>query len=253
MAVPFLKEIGLVLFVAFCILMFVGSMLLVRRAAKQNKDLKNLKVYNVSMAIFVLFLAIAYAIRIYFMFFIPNTDAEFIELNTSTERSAAGLPSFVAGNRVGLIQVLWQWHMGLIFTGIGFLMFATEYLMFKKTHYLLTVIAFVTAPLILIFPYDLAHKVYFVMYIAPVLWLLVYIMVAKNTAGSLRKNAVMLIVGVLIFILGVFLNSDTVRGWLFGESGLQNIDLSAIFSVWISPVVLIIGLTVTIMAIYNKF
>ncbi len=252
MAVPLLKELGIALFGVFIAILFAGAILFFVKASK-NKDMKNHRVYNTSMALFVLFIAISYIIRVYFMFFIARTDQEFIDQMTATERSVEALPLYNDG-RIELLQVLWQWHMAFIFIGIGFLTFGTEYLMYRKTKFLLTILAFATMPLILIFPYDIAHKIYFIMYLSPVLWLFVYITIAKNSTGSLRRNAVAVIGGVVLFIVGVFMNSDTVREWMFGSSGSYHVtELGAIFSAWFSPVLLIVGLLIAIMALNNKF
>ena len=62
-----------------------------------------------------------------------------------------------------------------------------------------------------------------------------------------------LVVGVLIFIIGVFMNSGTVRGWLFTEVKYHVNELGAIFSAWIAPAVLIFGSLVTVSALFNKF
>nr|MDO8116570.1 hypothetical protein [Candidatus Sigynarchaeota archaeon] len=75
MAVPLLKELGITLFGAFVVILFAGSILFFVKASK-NKDMRNLKIYNISMAMFVLFIAVAYIIRVYFMFFIARTDQE---------------------------------------------------------------------------------------------------------------------------------------------------------------------------------
>ena len=128
----------------------------------------------------------------------------------------------------------------------------TEYMVFNKTHYLLTVIAFVMAPLILIFPYEIAHQIYFVLYLTPVLWLIVYIIVAKNSSDKLKRNAIMLITGVVIFIVGVFLNSETVLGWFFGKE-LNVSEQGILVSVVAAPITLIAGLSIAILAMFKKF
>ncbi|MFX0101444.1 MAG: hypothetical protein ACFFCS_17855 [Candidatus Hodarchaeota archaeon] len=252
MPIPFLGPIGIILFSVYMIILFIGAIALFRRAAKTESDLKQIKVYNVSLGLFILFLGLAYLIRTYFMFFIANDDIELLNQLTATERTLEALPDYIDG-RLGILQVSWQWHMAVIFLGIAFLVFATEYLMFRKTKFLITIISFATIPLVVAFPYDIAHDIYFGMYISPVLWLFVYIQVARQSTGSVRKNAIMLVVGVAIFIVGVFMNSSTVRGWFFPEVDFHVNELGAVFSAWIAPIVLIIGSIVTISAIFNKF
>jgi hypothetical protein len=251
--------IGVALFFAFISLLFIGAILLAVKANKEDEENKKVKTYFYCMSVFILFLAFAYLIRIDFMFFIAKNDAEFIEEMTATARNADAMPSFInavpglAGiTRLNLITTLWQLHMFMIFFAIGFLTLGTEYMVFNKTHYLLTVIAFVTAPLILIFPYEIAHSIYFIMYLAPVLWLIVYIIVAKNSSDRLKRNAIMLICGVVIFIVGVFLNSETVLGWFFGKQ-LNVAEEGILVSVLAAPITLIAGLTIAILAMFKKF
>lgn len=252
MAIPFLGPIGILLFGIYILILFIGAMVLFRRAAKTESDLKQIKVYNVSLGLFVLFLSLAYVIRTYFMFFIAGSPEELLSQITATERTIEALPSYGDG-RLEILQISWQWHMAIIFLGIAFLVFATEYLMFRKTKFLITIISFATIPLVIAFPYEIAHEIYFGMYISPILWLFVYIKVAQQSTGSVRKNAIMLVFGVLIFIVGVFMNSGTIRGWLFPEVGYHVNELGAIFSAWIAPAVLILGSIVTVSALFNKF
>ncbi|MHA1697404.1 MAG: hypothetical protein ACTSWN_01035 [Promethearchaeota archaeon] len=253
MIIILLKPVGLTLFLIYVGLLFTGSFLFFKRAYKTKDELKKIKTYNLSLGLFIFFLAIAYVIRIYFMFFIAKTNAELVQQLTATERSADALPDYVADGRIVLLQFTWQLHMCAIFVGFGFLIFATEYLMFRKTKFFVTILTFATIPLVIIPPYEIAHEIYVIMYLSPILWLFVYIIVAKNSAGQVRKNAIMLIIGVFVFIIGVFMNSGTVRGWLFNEVDYHVPDIGAIFTAWISPIVLIIGYLITIAALFNKF
>ena len=70
MAVPLLKEIGLLLFIIFVCVIFVGSIILFLKAIKTSNQLNKTDIYGYSLALFFLFIAIGYIVRIYFMFFL---------------------------------------------------------------------------------------------------------------------------------------------------------------------------------------
>lgn len=254
MAIPFIQELGVILFGIFVAVLITGSIILFKKAQRNAEALEKRDIYTISVGLFFLFLAVSYCVRVYFMFFIARTEAEFLLQITATERSVSAMPvAYSTDGRLELLQFLWQVHMATTFIGISFLMFGTEYQIYKKTKYVFTIISFATIPLILFFPYEIAHTIYFASYLSPLAWIFMYIVVAKRATGSVRRNALMLLVGFTIFIVGVLLNSGTLRGLIFSAEGLHVTEFGAIFSTWLSPIVLTIGFVLMIFAFLNKF
>ncbi|MBD3186647.1 hypothetical protein GF325_07470 [Candidatus Bathyarchaeota archaeon] len=253
MAIEYIKEIGLVAFSCYVTLLFIGAALLYRKGRKEMARVKKAGVYNYLLMAFILFLGLAYVVRMYFMFFLAGSDAEFINQMTATERTGLALPGYAADGRLHILQLSWQVHMCLIFVGIGFLTLSTEYLFFKKTKYMLAIFSFAITPFMIILPYEIAHRIYMIFYFSPIAWALVYIIVARNSTGSVRVNALMLLLGMVIFIIGTVMNSSTFREFLFETVSYHVAEDSVFISVLLSPIVLIIGCVITISALFSKF
>jgi hypothetical protein len=253
MAITLLKEIGLLLFGIYAATILIGSILIFQKARKNTQINEKKDIYTLSMAWFFLLIGIGLLIRIYFMFFIAKTPEEFLNQITATERSAEALPTYVDDNRLNLIQILWQIQVGFTTAGIACLMFGTEYQIFKKSKYALTIIEVIVAPLVIIAPYELAHTIYYISFFPPIIWIFLYMIIAKQSTGIIRKTAIMFLIGFVIFFAGAVLNSGTARDMLFGSVDLHVSESMAIFSCWISPVSMMIGIIFMILAILNKF
>jgi hypothetical protein len=255
MAIENLWLVGLTLFIMFVSLLLVGSLILFIKAKKNSRTLEKVDIYGYCVAFFFLFIAIGYIIRIEFMFFIASNEAEFLIQMTATERSGSLLPAYNLDGRLDLLRNLWVAHMIFSFIGIGLLMFATEYkILNKKSKFILTVIAIGPLPVILFLPYLIAQNFFYISYIAPIIWLLVYVNLAIKSTGSVRKNSIFLLIGFTIFIVGILLNSATVRRFIFVPTGETYVsDVGAIFSVWIAPIMLTGGFLLTLLALLNKF
>jgi len=255
MTVPLLWEIGLVLFCSFIGIMTIGSIILFIKAKKNSKDLGSTDLYGLCVGFFFLFIAIGYIVRLYFMFFLAQTPEEFMTQTTATYRNALVLPAYATDGRLELLQNLWVLHMVIVFVGIGLLMFATEYKIYKKTKYVFTVLTFGILPVIIFLPFEIAQNLFYISYLSPIAWILIYISVAAKTTGSVRKNAIMLLVGFSLFVVGILFNSGTVRRLVFGAAaGEYHVgDIGAIFSIWIAPVMLAIGFSLMLLAMLNKF
>jgi hypothetical protein len=255
MTIPLLREIGLLLFIIYLGILLVGSILLFIKAKKTSKELGSSDIYGYCVALFFLFIAIGYIIRVEFMFFIAANDSQFFLQMTATERSKSILDFYANDGRLELLQTLWVAHMTVIFIGIGLLMFATEYkILNKRTKYFFTILCVAILPVIIFLPYRIAQNLFYISYAAPIAWLFIYINVARKATGSVRRNAIMLLVGFAIFVVGILFNSATVRRGFFGAVGEDFVgELGAIFAVWIAPVMLMGGFTVMLLALLNKF
>jgi len=255
MAIENLWEIGIILFMIFVSILLIGSLVLAVTARKTTKSLGKIDIYGFSLALFFLFIAIGYIIRIYFMFFLAKNDAEFLLQMTATERSASLLPAYEADGRLELLRSLWVIHMIFVFIGIGLLMFATEYkILNKKSKFILTLIALGPLPAVLFLPYLIAQNFFYISYLAPFIWLFIYVSLAIKSTGSVRRNSIFLLVGFSIFVAGILFNSATVRRIIFGAAGENYIsEIGAIFSVWFAPIMLTGGFVLILLALLNKF
>ncbi len=255
MTIENLWEIGLILFIIYVGILLIGSIILFIKAKKNSRNLDKKDIYGYCVALFFLFIAIAYIIRIYFMFFIANNEAEFLLQMTATERSASLLPTYADDGRLFLLRNLWVAHMIITFIGIGLLMFATEYkILNKKSKFILTVIAVGPLPVILFLPYLIAQNFFYISYLAPFLWLFIYVNLAIKSTGSVRRNSIFLLIGFSIFVVGILFNSATVRRLIFVPAGeLYVNEIGAVFSVWIAPIMLIGGFILILLSLLNKF
>jgi len=255
MTIPLLWEIGLSLFCILIGMMIFGSIILFIKAKKNSKDLGSRDLYGLCVAFFFLSIGIGYIVRMYFMFFLATTPDEFITQTTATFRNSLALPAYANDGRLELLQNLWVLHMVIVFIGIGLLLFATEYKIYKKTKYTFTIITFAILPVIILLPFEIAQNLFYISYLSPLAWMVIYISVAAKATGSVRKNAIMLLVGFSIFVVGILFNSGTVRRLVFGTAtGEYHVgDIGAIFSIWIAPVMLTIGFSLMLLAMLNKF
>jgi hypothetical protein len=101
--------------------------------------------------------------------------------------------------------------MSIAFLGISILMIAVETQVYKKFHYIISAITLIFTPILVLVPYDLAHILYLLPMGTPVVIILIYIYVGIQNPGSIRKNSMAIVIGWLIFVLGIILNSTTMR------------------------------------------
>ncbi len=195
---------GTVLFISFVAIMIIFSVFFVKRAHESSQQRVSNDVYGYGIAFFYLLISIGYIIRTYFMFFLPD-EFTFIYNLTSSGRLD---PS---------VQLFWQVHMFVVFLGISLLMIGVENQVFTKSHYFFSIISLVFAPLLVILPYDLAHLIYFFPMGTPIVIIIIYLYVGIQNPGSIRKNSFAIVVGWLVFVLGITLNSTTVRAFLTPE------------------------------------
>ncbi|MHA1291665.1 MAG: hypothetical protein ACTSQJ_03230 [Promethearchaeota archaeon] len=254
MAINFLWEIGLTLFIIFIIVLFIGTIILLIQARKNSRNLNKSDIYGYCVALFFFFIAIGYVIRVSFMFFIAKNYDEFFTQMTATERAGYAMPAYAEDGRILLLQSLWVVHMIFVFIGIGLLMFATEFKIYKKSHYFFTIIALAPLAIVIFLPYYIAQNFFYISYLAPLAWLVIYFNIARKATGSVRRNAIMLLLGFSIFVVGILFNSGTVRRLIFGSAGEIHVgEIGAIFSVWIAPIILTIGFIIMLFALLNKF
>ena len=245
-----LRLIGIGLFLIFICTLFIGSIILFIRAHQNSKELEKTDFYGYSLALFFLSVAIAYIIRFYFMFFLAQTEQEFLMQMRAQHRLPESLPAYAEDGRLFILQYLWQLHMASVLIGIGFLMFATEYKIYTKTKYFFTILTFAVMVILIVFPYEIAHQLFYISYISPLAWMLIYINLARKSVGDIRKNAVMLFLGFILFIIGIIFNSGTARYLL---SLLFGLSIHEILTVIVAPIMLTIGFVIILLAMLNKF
>lgn len=258
---------GLILFVVFVISLIIFSIFFLKIAKKNSIEKKSKDIYGYSIALFFLIVGISYSIRVYFMFFLPSNKIIFIFNLVFDERLDP------------LIQLFWQIHMAIAFLGISALMIGVETQIFTKFHYVISAITLILSPILVLVPYDLAHTLYILPMGTPIIIILIYIYVGIQNPGLVRKNSFAIVIGWLIFILGILLNSTTMRqlffpnifpfnpiltmlisykqydlpGLIFFLSMILNSESGAVISVIFSPISLIIGFLIQAAGYSRKF
>ena len=76
MAVLFLWELGLTLFIIYIITLIIGSIFLFNKARINTKSLGKFDTYGFCISIFFILLTIGYIFRVYFMFFLAHNEEE---------------------------------------------------------------------------------------------------------------------------------------------------------------------------------
>ncbi|MFX0134863.1 MAG: hypothetical protein ACFFDN_14575 [Candidatus Hodarchaeota archaeon] len=190
---------GVILFIAFVISLIIFSIYFIRKARKTSIEMERRDLYGYCIALFYLIIGITYCIRLYFMFFLPPDRIVFVFNLVSTERIDP------------TIRFIWQVHMATAFLGISLLMIGVETQVYKKFNYIISAITLIFTPILILTPYDLAHTLYLLPMGTPIVIILIYIYVGIQNPGSIRKNSFAIVAGWLIFVLGIILNSTTMR------------------------------------------
>ncbi|MFX1450403.1 MAG: hypothetical protein ACFFCM_06160 [Promethearchaeota archaeon] len=190
---------GVLLFIAYIVNLIIFSVFFIKKARKTSIEMERRDIYGYCIAFFYLIIGITYCIRLYFMFFLPPDRLIFVFNLVATERLN---PS---------IRFFWQIHMAVAFLGISVLMIGVETQVYKKFHYIISAITLIFTPILILVPYDLAHTLYLLPMGTPVIIILIYIYVGIRNPGSIRKNSFAIVIGWLIFVLGIILNSTTMR------------------------------------------
>ncbi|MHA1378311.1 MAG: hypothetical protein ACTSRG_08005 [Candidatus Helarchaeota archaeon] len=195
---------GFSLFSGFISILIIFSIYFIQRARKNSAERESTDVYGYCIAFFYLIIGIGYIIRIYFMFILPNQITFILNLTTDWRLGSS-------------IRLFWQFHMVVVFVGISVLMIGVETQIYSKFHYLISAITLIFTPLIIIFPYDIAHIIYLIPMSTPIIIIIIYLYVGIQNSGAIRKNSFAIVIGWGVFILGITLNSTTVRQFFFPE------------------------------------
>ncbi len=190
---------GVILFIAFISILILFSIYFIKKARKTSLEMERRDIYGYCIALFYLIIGITYFIRLYFMFYLPPDQILFVFNLVSTARLDPG------------IRLFWQIHMSIAFLGISILMIGVETQVYTKFHYIISAITLIFTPILVLVPYDLSHALYLLPMGTPIVIIIIYIYVGFQNPGSIRKNSSAIVIGWLIFILGIFLNSTTMR------------------------------------------
>ncbi|NVM56042.1 MAG: hypothetical protein HWN66_20255 [Candidatus Helarchaeota archaeon] len=225
---------GFILFMAFTILLFYFSVILYRHARESSVE-EGRNIYLYAIMLFFFFLGIAYAIRTYFMFILPETIKSFTDNLTLTTRVEE------------IIQKFWQIHMFFAFLGVGILMIGVEKeLLNGRTKYVIAAATLIFNIFIIALPYKDIHPIHFPLLLTPLIVVFAYLYVGITGVGEVRKNAYAIVCGFIIFFAGIILNSTTVRE-IFGAA--WHISITTI----IAPISLIVGFIILARGFQNKF
>ncbi len=135
-------------------------------------------------------------------------------------------------------EELW-WNLGALFGAISILplVFGLETVFLKRTKFALTIACCFGTFLMILdlnFQFEFNLTLFLQIIFAPILFLIitiVYIVVAKNTAGNIRKTAILMVVGFII--LEIAQTFHTSASQKFFE-----------LSLYLSPILMIIALTI---------
>ncbi|MHA1299764.1 MAG: hypothetical protein ACTSO9_10045 [Candidatus Helarchaeota archaeon] len=196
---------GFILFIGFISVLIIFSIYFIQRAHRNSTERGSRDIYGYCIGFFYLIIGFGYLIRIYFMFIIPDQITFILNLTTSWRIDPQ-------------IRLFWQLHMVIVFVGISALMIGVETQVYTKFHYIISAITLIVAPLIIILPYDVAHMIYLIPMGTPIIIIIIYLYVGIQNPGSIRRNSFAIVIGWAVFILGITLNSTTVRQVFFPES-----------------------------------
>ncbi|MDD1777160.1 MAG: hypothetical protein LUQ65_03255 [Candidatus Helarchaeota archaeon] len=122
-------------------------------------------------------------------------------------------------------------HIMLIFIGFGTIALAIEHYIYKKTHHLLCILIYITAPFLVILPYNLAvllqNLPIVITLVSIVIMIGFYASLARKSSGTIRWKAIYITFGFLLFFLGIVLNSQSI---------MLAMHLLTLNLVWLSPV-----------------
>jgi len=174
-------------------------------------------------------MVISFIIRFYFTFIYPNNITQFEEslIDPLFRISHPDYEKLVAT------------HIMLLFIGIGLITLAIEHYVYKKTHKILAILIFLTAPLLVVVPYEIAVKLQIIPILITIISIIimvgVYLNLAWKSTGTIRWKSTYIAVGFLLFFGGIMLNSQTI---------MDAIDLLTINLVWVVPIWFMVALLV---------
>lgn len=105
----------------------------------------------------------------------------------------------------GEILILQIFYMGFAISGLFFIFFGLERTILKRTHYIFSIVVWI---FLLVSVIDLIiRKIFFITMVLFIFTIgglpLIFLNLARNSSGSVRKTAIIATIGVLLFEVGI--------------------------------------------------
>ncbi len=198
------------------------SIFFFRKTRINSKLRKKLDGYNFLIGIFFLIQVFAFIIRVYFMFIYPQG-------NMTTFLDSILDPNFRATHLD--YEKLVALHIMLIFIAFGTISLAIEHYIYKKTHHLLCILIYATAPFLVIFPYNIAVLLQYLPIIVTIMSVLImigfYTNLARKSSGAIRRKSTYIAIGFLLFFMGILVNSQSI---------MMALHLYTLHVIWVVPI-----------------
>jgi hypothetical protein len=220
---------GLIFYLILIVVTLLISTFFLQKTRFNSKQRGKFDGYHFLIAIFFLIQFIAFIIRFYFMFIYPPDMTVFV--NSFMD------PAFRATHLD--YEKLVAIHIMLVFIGFGTITLAIEHYIYKRTHHLLCILIYITAPILVILPYNLAvllQNLPIVITICSVFIMMgFYANLARKSHGTIRWKAIYITIGFLLFFMGIIMNSQSI---------MLTLHLLTLNLVWLSPLWFMLALLI---------
>jgi hypothetical protein len=220
---------GLILYLILIVVTLVISFFFFQKTRFNSKQRGKFDGYHFLIAIFFLIQFFSFIVRFYFMFIYPSNMTVFIDAFRDPAFRAAHLD----------YEKLVAIHIMLIFLGFGTLTLAIEHYIYKRTRHLLCILIYITAPILVILPYNLAVLLQNVPIFTAIFSMLImigfYANLARKSSGTIRWKAIYITIGFLLFFMGIVMNSQSI---------MLALHLYTLHLVWLSPIWFMLALLI---------
>jgi len=224
---------SLTLYLILIIITFGISIFFFYKTQINSKSRGKFDGYNFLIGIFFLIQFFAFLVRFYFMFIYPKGDMSIFNdafLDPLFRESHWDYEKLVAI------------HIMLIFIAFGTISLAIEHYIYKKTHHLLCILIYITAPILVVLPYSLAVVAQYIPIFVTIISILImigfYTNLARKSRGIIRSKSTYIALGFLLFFGGIMINSQTIMISLF------TYKYYTLNFAWIAPIWFILALLI---------
>jgi len=221
---------GLTLYLILIIVTFGISIFFFRKTRNNSKVRGKFDGYNFLIGIFFLIESVSFIVRFYFMFIYPQGDM-------SVFYDSLTAPSFRADHWD--YEKLVAIHIMLVFIAFGTISLAIEHYIYKKTHHLLCILIYSTAPILVILPYNLAVVAQNIPIVITIISVLImigfYTNLARKSTGAIRRKSTYIAIGFMLFFGGIVINSQSI---------MTAIHLYTINQAWVAPIWFMLALLI---------
>lgn len=211
---------GLIFYLILIVVTLLISIFFFQKTRSNSKQRGKFDGYHLLIAIFFLIQFFSFIVRFYFMFIYPPNMADF--------QTAFLYPTY----RIAHLdyEKLVAIHIMLIFIGFGTITLAIEHYIYKRTHHLLCILIYITAPFLVILPYNSAVLLQNLPIVITLLSVFImmgfYANLARKSSGTIRWKAIYITIGFLLFFIGIVMNSQSI---------MLAMHLYTLNLVWLTP------------------